>query len=212
MGRLTSIYAKFCLGMWSLPAAEVCLLDLQTDSQRRCRDSSLMYGIIFCVWLQCMLTDEQVKIHAPGNPTERRYGGWLGGSILASLGTFHQLWISREEWQVRLRRYVDGRASVLMWLPLPGAWQGHCRPEVQISRPSVQDRACYLHISSVATSSTRAARVLYFGPTSFCALYVSISRIATHTRFPRFINREVWKSSYGAVTSMTRCLPGPLVP
>ncbi|KAF4574770.1 NuA4 histone acetyltransferase subunit [Pleurotus pulmonarius] len=40
-----------------------------------------------------------VKIHAPGNPTERRYGGWLGGSILASLGTFHQLWISREEWQ-----------------------------------------------------------------------------------------------------------------
>ena len=42
----------------------------------------------------------QVKIHAPGNPTERRYGGWLGGSILASLGTFHQLWISKEEWQV----------------------------------------------------------------------------------------------------------------
>lgn len=44
----------------------------------------------------------QVKIHAPGNPTERRYGGWLGGSILASLGTFHQLWISKEEWQVRV--------------------------------------------------------------------------------------------------------------
>jgi actin-like protein 6A len=42
----------------------------------------------------------QVKIHAPGNPIERRYGGWLGGSILASLGTFHQLWISKEEWQV----------------------------------------------------------------------------------------------------------------
>jgi actin-like protein 6B len=43
-----------------------------------------------------------VKIHAPGNPAERRYGSWLGGSILASLGTFHQLWISREEWQVSL--------------------------------------------------------------------------------------------------------------
>ncbi|KAJ7591293.1 actin-related protein Arp4p [Mycena floridula] len=39
-----------------------------------------------------------VKIHAPGNPVERRFGGWLGGSILASLGTFHQLWISKEEW------------------------------------------------------------------------------------------------------------------
>lgn len=46
----------------------------------------------------------QAKIHAPGNPIERRYGGWLGGSILASLGTFHQLWISKEEWQVRTTR------------------------------------------------------------------------------------------------------------
>ena len=56
----------------------------------------------------------QAKIHAPGNPAERRYGGWLGGSILASLGTFHQLWISKEEWQVCIyhilvgtRRYTD---------------------------------------------------------------------------------------------------------
>ncbi len=49
-----------------------------------------------------------VKIHAPGNPAERRYGSWLGGSILASLGTFHQLWISREEWQVSLARCSAG--------------------------------------------------------------------------------------------------------
>ncbi|CEL58128.1 Actin-related protein 4 OS=Emericella nidulans (strain FGSC A4 / ATCC 38163 / CBS 112,46 / NRRL 194 / M139) GN=arp4 PE=3 SV=1 [Rhizoctonia solani AG-1 IB] len=41
----------------------------------------------------------KLKIHAPGNPTERRFAPWLGGSILASLGTFHQLWISREEWK-----------------------------------------------------------------------------------------------------------------
>jgi actin-related protein len=59
-----------------------------------------------CVYPPVSLTQEltstiaQTKIHAPGNPIERRYGGWLGGSILASLGTFHQLWISREEWEV----------------------------------------------------------------------------------------------------------------
>ncbi|KAJ1311023.1 hypothetical protein OPQ81_009529 [Rhizoctonia solani] len=41
----------------------------------------------------------KLKIHAPGNPVERRFAPWLGGSILASLGTFHQLWISREEWK-----------------------------------------------------------------------------------------------------------------
>ncbi len=41
-------------------------------------------------------------MHVPGNPIERRYAAWLGGSILASLGTFHQLWISKQEWEVRV--------------------------------------------------------------------------------------------------------------
>jgi len=39
------------------------------------------------------------KLQAAGVALERKYGAWLGGSILASLGTFQQLWISREEWQ-----------------------------------------------------------------------------------------------------------------
>lgn len=39
----------------------------------------------------------KVKLSAPGNIVERRFGAWLGGSILASLGTFHQLWISKDE-------------------------------------------------------------------------------------------------------------------
>lgn len=60
-----------------------------------------------------MCTAKKVKIHAPGNPTERRYGGWLGGSILASLGTFHQLWISKEEWQVRFI-FMDSRAAEIV--------------------------------------------------------------------------------------------------
>ncbi|KAG0292015.1 NuA4 histone acetyltransferase subunit, partial [Dissophora globulifera] len=40
----------------------------------------------------------KVKLHAPGNTVERKCGSWLGGSIMASLGTFHQLWISRKEY------------------------------------------------------------------------------------------------------------------
>jgi actin-like protein 6A len=51
------------------------------------------------------------KIHAPGNPIERRFGGWLGGSILASLGTFHQLWISKEEWQEHGKAIVGQRCK-----------------------------------------------------------------------------------------------------
>ncbi|KAK0498542.1 actin-related protein Arp4p [Armillaria luteobubalina] len=56
-------------------------------------------------------TFPHVKIHAPGNPIERRYGGWLGGSILASLGTFHQLWISKEEWQEHGKGIVAQRCK-----------------------------------------------------------------------------------------------------
>ncbi|KAI8644645.1 actin family [Parasitella parasitica] len=41
----------------------------------------------------------KIKIHAAGNTTERKCSSWLGGSILASLGTFHQLWISRKEYE-----------------------------------------------------------------------------------------------------------------
>ncbi|KAF9534416.1 actin-related protein Arp4p [Crepidotus variabilis] len=51
------------------------------------------------------------RIHAPGTPIERRYGAWLGGSILASLGTFHQLWISREEYQEHGKNIIGQRCK-----------------------------------------------------------------------------------------------------
>lgn len=41
----------------------------------------------------------KIKIHAAGLTSERRFGAWIGGSILASLGTFHQMWISRKEYE-----------------------------------------------------------------------------------------------------------------
>jgi actin-related protein 4 len=33
----------------------------------------------------------RVKINAAGNTAERRFASWIGGSILGSLGTFHQV-------------------------------------------------------------------------------------------------------------------------
>jgi actin-related protein 4 len=38
------------------------------------------------------------KLIAPGSVVERKYAAWIGGSILASLGSFHQLWISKAEY------------------------------------------------------------------------------------------------------------------
>ena len=38
------------------------------------------------------------KVVAAPASEERRFGAWIGGSILGSLGTFHQLWVSRAEY------------------------------------------------------------------------------------------------------------------
>ncbi|KAI0751391.1 actin-like protein Arp4p [Daedaleopsis nitida] len=72
---------------------------------------SLFSGFADRLALEMSRNFPHVKIHAPGNPTERRYGGWLGGSILASLGTFHQLWISKEEWQEHGKAIVGQRCK-----------------------------------------------------------------------------------------------------
>lgn len=38
------------------------------------------------------------RILTTGHPYERQYQAWLGGSILTSLGTFHQLWVGKQEY------------------------------------------------------------------------------------------------------------------
>ncbi|KAL7424255.1 Actin-related protein 4 [Cryptotrichosporon argae] len=45
-----------------------------------------------------LMPGQKIKIHSPTIPFERKYAAWLGGSVLASLGTFHQLWVTREEY------------------------------------------------------------------------------------------------------------------
>lgn len=41
----------------------------------------------------------KIRIHSVGNTAERKYSSWIGGSILSSLGTFHQLWVSKAEYE-----------------------------------------------------------------------------------------------------------------
>lgn len=40
----------------------------------------------------------KVRLHALGNANERTNQAWIGGSVLASLGTFHQMWVTRAEY------------------------------------------------------------------------------------------------------------------
>jgi len=45
------------------------------------------------------VAQQKVKVNCPTLATERRFSAWIGGSILASLGTFHQLWMSKKEYE-----------------------------------------------------------------------------------------------------------------
>ncbi|KAI8143573.1 actin family [Fennellomyces sp. T-0311] len=61
--------------------------------------------------LPMLAPGSKVKIHAAGNHTERRCSSWLGGSILASLGTFHQLWISKQEYEENGASIVESKCQ-----------------------------------------------------------------------------------------------------
>ncbi|KAH7288136.1 hypothetical protein KP509_31G013900 [Ceratopteris richardii] len=49
----------------------------------------------------------RVKVLASGNGIERRFSVWIGGSILASLGSFQQMWFSKAEYEEHGPSYVQ---------------------------------------------------------------------------------------------------------
>ncbi|XP_071701503.1 actin-related protein 4-like [Rutidosis leptorrhynchoides] len=49
----------------------------------------------------------RVKVLASGNSTERRFSVWIGGSILASLGSFQQMWFSKSEYEEHGCSYIQ---------------------------------------------------------------------------------------------------------
>lgn len=61
---------------------------------------SLLHGLTDRVNqdLSTSLAGLKIRIYAPGHISERSCSAWVGGSIVASLGTFHQLWVSKKEY------------------------------------------------------------------------------------------------------------------
>lgn len=70
---------------------------------------------------------QKIKIHSPIIPFERKYASWVGGSILSSLGTFHQLWITKEEYQEHGAAIIHQREYIM-----------HCLHEDLSSRSRMQ--------------------------------------------------------------------------
>ncbi|KAH9824776.1 actin family [Melampsora americana] len=61
--------------------------------------------------LKAQMPGIKFKITAAGNIAERRFGSWLGGSILTSLGSFHQLWVGKDEYKEQGRSVIHRRCK-----------------------------------------------------------------------------------------------------
>lgn len=75
--------------------------------------TTLLYGFTerLKMELEKMSPSVRVRVHAPGNSVERRFSSWIGGSIMASLGTFHQMWISKKEYDEHGPNIVEKRCK-----------------------------------------------------------------------------------------------------
>ncbi|KAI9810830.1 MAG: NuA4 histone acetyltransferase subunit [Pycnora praestabilis] len=75
--------------------------------------TSLLYGFTdrLNAELGQMFPGPRVRIQAVGNSAERRFGSWIGGSVLGSLGSFHQMWISKKEYEEHGPNIVEKRCK-----------------------------------------------------------------------------------------------------
>eukprot|EP00178_Gracilaria_changii_P027430 TRINITY_DN876_c0_g6_i1.p1 TRINITY_DN876_c0_g6~~TRINITY_DN876_c0_g6_i1.p1 ORF type:complete len:505 (-),score=91.25 TRINITY_DN876_c0_g6_i1:896-2410(-) len=82
-----------------------CDLDLRRDlfnSVVITGGSSLIPGVIERVTRELAILTPQLyklKVYAPTNYIERTCASWIGGSIVSSLGTFQQAWVSKAEYE-----------------------------------------------------------------------------------------------------------------
>jgi len=58
-----------------------------------------------------MYPSAKIRIQTAGMAVERKFGSWIGGSIVASLGTFHQMWISKKEYEEHGASIIEKRCK-----------------------------------------------------------------------------------------------------
>ncbi|KAJ2774048.1 NuA4 histone acetyltransferase subunit [Coemansia nantahalensis] len=99
------------LALRSVVASDIDLRPHLLNSVVLAGGSSLFPGFAdrMSLALQEAIPGSRLKLYCPTSAIERKVTAWLGGSILGSLGTFHQLWISRAEYDEHGASIVDKR-------------------------------------------------------------------------------------------------------
>ena len=79
-----------------------------------CGGNTLFSGFAERFQKQITNTNKQtfkIKIITHPSNTERKFSAWIGGSILSSLGTFHQLWLSLAEFEEHGASIIERKCS-----------------------------------------------------------------------------------------------------
>ena len=94
----------------------------------------------------------KIKVVAP---PERKYSVWIGGSILASLSTFQQMWIAKAEYD---ESGPSIGVSTLSLLPLPCCCLSPASPRACLNPPQSTESASKPHACSARAPPLRGAR------------------------------------------------------
>jgi len=75
--------------------------------------SSLIQGLVRRIdnEINQLYPGPRVRVQASSQIVERKYASWIGGSILGSLGTFHQMWISKKEYEEHGPNIIEKRCK-----------------------------------------------------------------------------------------------------
>jgi actin-related protein len=74
--------------------------------------NSLLIGFVDRLSHELNNLNYKTKIFAMPTAAERRFSSWIGGSILGSLGTFHQMWISKQEYEETGKQIVEMKCRI----------------------------------------------------------------------------------------------------
>lgn len=91
------------LHQMAFQSAKKCDVDLLKELLNNiiiCGGGSLITGFSdrFQREISSLATLPKLRVIASSTTVERNFSTWLGGSILGSLGSFQQMWISKEEY------------------------------------------------------------------------------------------------------------------
>lgn len=109
---LKGVQANIMLDMVHLITSSINMCDAELRSSFYSNimvvgGNSLLTGFVERLNYEFNHLNYKTKISAPTTVAERRFSTWIGGSILGSLGTFHQMWISKQEYEETGKFIID---------------------------------------------------------------------------------------------------------